>query len=167
MTTRAEMTPRERVMATLNLQEPDRVPIDLAQAGGDGITAVAYEHLISHLKLPPRKLRIMSKLAQSVHVDEDVLRRFRVDFRRLDMSAPDNGQNEPVGEDGYRDEWGVERIRPLGSYYFDERTFPLAGEITAGDIARYCTTNEGALNARVPEADEDWHGVFPPGGPKA
>ncbi len=115
MTTRAEMTPRERVMTTLNLQEPDRVPVDLAQAGGDGITAVAYRRLIRHLGMPPRECRIMSKMAQSVHVDEDVLQRFRVDFRRLDMGAPDSWQNEPVGEDGYRDEWGVVRVSPQGS----------------------------------------------------
>ncbi len=83
MTIKAEMTPRQRVMATLNLQEPDRVPIDLAQAGGDGITAVAYQRLIPHLGLPPRQIRIDNKLAQSVYVDEDVLQRFGVDFRRL------------------------------------------------------------------------------------
>ncbi|MBT4500517.1 MAG: uroporphyrinogen-III decarboxylase [Gemmatimonadetes bacterium] len=136
MTTKAEMTPRERVMATLDLQEPDRVPVDLAQAGGDGITAVAYQHLIDHLGLPPRKLRIMSKLAQSVHVDEDVLQRFRVDFRRLDMGRPDNGQNEPVGEDGYRDEWGVVRTRPEGSYYYDLTESPFT-EDTLAAIDRY------------------------------
>jgi len=112
-------------MATLSHQEPDRVPIDLAQAGGDGITAVAYQHLIHHLGLPPREGRIMSKLAQSVYVDEDVLQRLRVDFRRLDMGAPDNGKNEPVGEDGYRDEWGVVRVRPRGSYYYDLTESPI------------------------------------------
>ena len=49
-----------------------------------------------------------------------------------------HGQVELVlGDNRYRDEWGVERIRPPGSYYYDERTFPLAGEITAGDVARY------------------------------
>ena len=136
MTARAEMTSRERVMATLNLQEPDRVPVDLAQAGGDGITAVAYQRLIRHLGLTPRENRIMSKLAQSVYVDEDVLQRFRVDFRRLDMGAPDNGQNEPVGEDGYRDEWGVVRVRPKGSYYYDLTESPIS-EDTLAAIDRY------------------------------
>lgn len=134
--TRTEMTPRERVMTTLRLQEPDRVPIDLAQAGGDGITAVAYQRLIHHLGLPPRAGRIMSKLAQSVYVDEDVLQRFRIDFRRLDMGAPDNRQNEPVGEDGYRDEWGVVRVRPRGSYYYDLVESPIT-EDTPEAIDRY------------------------------
>jgi uroporphyrinogen decarboxylase len=125
VTTKAKMTPRERVMATLDLQEPDRVPIDLAQAGGDGITAVAYQRLIDHLGLPPREGRIMNKMAQSVHVEEDVLQRFRVDFRRVDMGAPDNWKDEQVGEDGYRDEWGVVRVRPPGSYYYDLAESPI------------------------------------------
>jgi len=136
VTTQAEMTPRERVMRTLNLQEPDRVPVDLAQAGGDGITAVAYQNLVSHLGLPPREGRIMNKMAQSVHVDEDVLQRFHVDFRRLDMGAPDNWQNEPVGEDGYRDEWGVVRARPVGSYYYDLTESPIT-EDTLAAIDQY------------------------------
>jgi uroporphyrinogen decarboxylase len=122
------MTPRERVMATLDLQEPDRVPIDLAQAGGDGINAVAYQRLIDHLGLPPREGRIMNKLAQSVHVEEDVLQRFRVDFRRVDMGAPDNWQDEQVGDDGYRDEWGVVRVRPPGSYYYDLSESPMTDD---------------------------------------
>jgi len=136
MTTKAEMTPRERVMATLDLQEPDRVPIDLAQAGGDGITAVAYQRLIRHLRLPPREGRIMNKMAQSVHVEEDVLQRFRVDFRRLDLGAPDNWQNEAVGDDGYRDEWGVVRIRPRGSHYYDLAESPMTDD-TLSAIDRY------------------------------
>ncbi|MDP6059271.1 MAG: uroporphyrinogen decarboxylase family protein [Pirellulaceae bacterium] len=128
MTTKAEMTSRERVMAILSLQEPDRVPIDFAQAGGDGITAVAYQRLIDHLELPPREGRIMNKMAQSVHVEEDVLQRFRVDFRRLDMGPPDNWKDEPVGDNGYRDEWGVVRVRPKGSYYYDLAESPITDD---------------------------------------
>ncbi len=136
MTARIEMTPRERVMTALNLQEPDRVPVDLAQAGGDGITAVAYQHLVSHLGLPARAGRIMNMMAQSVHVDEDVLQRFRVDFRRVDMGGPDNWKNQPVGEDGYRDEWGVVRSRPEGSYYYDLTESPMT-EDTMAAIDRF------------------------------
>jgi len=43
---RAEMTSRERVLASLNHQEPDRVPIALGQATGDGITLGAYRKLL-------------------------------------------------------------------------------------------------------------------------
>ena len=121
----AEMTPRERVQTALSLQEPDRVPVDLAQAGGDGITLAAYENLVRHLGLPPRKARINSRMAQSVRPDEDVLQRFRVDFRHVGMGPPDNWQDEPVGDDGYRDEWGVVRSRPPGGNYYDLTESPI------------------------------------------
>ena len=109
---KAEMTPRERVMATLNLQEPDRVPVDLSQAVGDGITVTAYRNLIKYLGLPDRQIRILAKLSQTARVDEDVLQRFRIDFRRIDLGAPDNWKDEPVGEDGYRDEWVLGTFGP-------------------------------------------------------
>ncbi len=131
-----EMTPRERVMAALNLQEPDRVPIDLSQAGGDGITAAAYHNLIKYLGLPDREIRIHTKLAQSAHVDEDVLHRFKVDFRRIDIGAPDHWKDEPVGEDGYRDEYGLVRRRPKGGFYYDIVESPIK-EDTQSAIERH------------------------------
>jgi uroporphyrinogen decarboxylase len=120
-----EMKPRERVLTALNHQEPDRVPIDLGQAAGDGITACAYGNLIRHLGLKKRSFRINNKMAQTVFVDEDILKRFRVDFRRVDLGPPDNWKDEPVGEDGYRDEWGVVRTRPKGGYYYDLADSPI------------------------------------------
>jgi uroporphyrinogen decarboxylase len=124
--TKAEMTPRERVMTALSFREPDRVPIDLGQAVGDGITVAAYRNLIDHLGMPERPIRVQTKLAQEARVDEDVLRRFHVDFRRLELGRPDNWQDEPVGEDGYRDEWGVVRTRPPGAFYYDLAQSPIA-----------------------------------------
>ncbi|MBT8364590.1 MAG: hypothetical protein KJP23_07765 [Deltaproteobacteria bacterium] len=125
----AEMTSRERVMTTLNLEEPDRVPLDLGQAAGDSITAAAYENLIKYLGFPKRTIQILNKLAQTVIVDEDVLKRFLIDFRRIDLGPSDHWKDEPVGEDGYRDEWGVVRTRPKGGFYYDLTGSPLAKTI--------------------------------------
>ena len=123
---KAEMTPRERVMTALSLQEPDRVPIDLGQAAGDAITVTAYQNLIKHLGFPERPINILTKLAQTAIVDEDVLRRFRVDFRRVDLGPPDHWKDELIGEDSYRDEWGVVRTRPKEGYYYDLTGSPLS-----------------------------------------
>lgn len=130
----AEMTSRERVMAALSLEEPDRVPVDLAQAGGDGITIAAYRNLVRHLGLPERQIRVEAKLSQTAHADEDVLRRLRVDFRRLDLGAPDNWTDVPIGEDGYMDEWGVVRTRPPHGFYYDLTGSPLAEKDTLDSI---------------------------------
>ena len=140
---KAEMTPRERVMAALNLQEPDRVPIDLSQAGGDAITSVAYKNLLDHLGIKNREIKIASRLAQTAVVDEDILKRFRVDFRRVDLGAPDNWKDEPVGEDGYRDEYGLVRRRPEGGYYYDIVESPIKED-----------TMEAIDNFRWPDPDD-------------
>ncbi|MBN1685858.1 MAG: hypothetical protein JW852_04340 [Spirochaetales bacterium] len=133
---RAEMTPRERVMAALNHEEPDRVPIDLSQAAGDAITAIAYKNLLNHLGITDRAIKIQTKLSQTAVVDEDILKRFRVDFRRLDLGAPDNWKDEPVGEDGYRDEYGLVRKRPKGGYYYDIIGSPIKDD-TLDAIAKH------------------------------
>lgn len=133
---KAGMKPRERVMAALSLQEPDRVPIDLAQACGDGITVTAYRSLINYLGMPERPIRILTKLAQTALVDEDVLQRFHVDFRRVDLGPPDDWRDEPVGEDGYRDEWGVVRTRPKDGFYYDLTHSPIK-EDTIAAIERH------------------------------
>jgi uroporphyrinogen decarboxylase len=140
-TVKKEMTPRERVLTTLNLQEPDRVPVDLAQAGGDGITLKAYENLLAYLGLPERKIRVGTKSSQTAYVDEDVLRRFGVDFRRLDLGSPDNWKDVPVGEDGYRDEFGLVRRRPRDGFYYDLVESPMADMDTVAGIDKFSWPN--------------------------
>jgi len=132
-----EMTSRQRVLTALSLKEPDRVPIDLGQAGGDGITIRAYENLIRHLGLPDRQIRIGAKSSQSALVDDDVLERFRVDFRRLDLGPPDGWKDQPVGEDGYIDEFGLVRRRPPGGFYYDLVASPMAEIDSVEGIAQY------------------------------
>jgi uroporphyrinogen decarboxylase len=45
------MTSRERVLASINHQEPDRVPIDLGATPSSGISAIAYHNLKQYLGL--------------------------------------------------------------------------------------------------------------------
>jgi uroporphyrinogen decarboxylase len=128
---------RERVLATLNFQQPDRVRLDLRQAAHGGIAAGAYQSLLTYLGFPSCPIRIGSKLAQTVLIDEDVLQRFHIDFQRLDLGTPDNRVDQPVGEDGCVDEWGVVRTRPKGGYYYDLTGSPFAQKDTVVDIDRY------------------------------
>lgn len=41
----AEMTPRERVWAAVNHQEPDRVPLDIGGGSSTSIVVEGYENL--------------------------------------------------------------------------------------------------------------------------
>lgn len=53
------MNSRERVLASLNFQEVDRVPKDLGGMNSCGISAFAYPKLVKALGLPYRKPKIM------------------------------------------------------------------------------------------------------------
>ncbi|HEX9017005.1 MAG TPA: uroporphyrinogen decarboxylase family protein [Chloroflexota bacterium] len=134
---KAEMTPRERVVAALNHQEPDRVPLDLGGAIGDGITTIAYGHLRKYLGLPEVKIQIQHKFAQEARVDEDVLTRLRIDFRRVDYGEPDHWKDRAIDERTYADEYGVVRTMPPGGYYYDLTVPPFAEDATLSAIKSY------------------------------
>jgi uroporphyrinogen decarboxylase len=134
---KAEMTPRERVMAALNHQEPDRVPIDLGQATGDGITLGAYRKLLRHLGLDDSRIQVKDRRGQTARVDEEVLRRFRVDVRGIGLGAPENWKDVWLDDHTYQDEWGVIRTMPPGTLYYDLVRSPLAEDAMISAIERY------------------------------
>lgn len=77
------MTSRERVLAALNHQQPDKVPIDFGGHRSSGIAAIAYAKLRKALKLPTRPIRVYDPIQQLAIIDEDVLERFQVDAIEL------------------------------------------------------------------------------------
>lgn len=78
-----QITARERVLAALHHEEPDRTPRDLSGHRSSGIAAIAYAKLRAHLGLPPRPIRVYDPIQQLAIVDEDVLDRFGVDTIEL------------------------------------------------------------------------------------
>ena len=77
------MTSRERVLAALNHQEVDRVPVDFSGHRSSGIAAMAYARLRRHLGLEERPIRVYDPIQQLAIVEADVLDRFRVDTIEL------------------------------------------------------------------------------------
>jgi uroporphyrinogen decarboxylase len=77
------MTPRERILTTLERREPDRVPIDLSGYRSSGISAIAYPKLRAFLGFEPRPVHVYDPVQQLAIVHEDVLRRFGVDTVEL------------------------------------------------------------------------------------
>jgi uroporphyrinogen decarboxylase len=67
------MNHRERVLAALNHEQPDRVPIDLSGHRSSGISAITYRKLRAALGLEERTIRIYDPLQQLAIVDLDVL----------------------------------------------------------------------------------------------
>lgn len=136
------MNARERALAALNHQEPDRIPFDLGSTQVTGIHIVAARGLRVALDLPPTGPVLCDAIQQLALPEDDLLARLEVDTRGL---FPLNSHNWGVREepDGdywrYRDEWGIthHRPRPDGLYYSIVRV-PLEGpEISASDIRNY------------------------------
>jgi len=133
------MTPRERVMTAVSLKEPDRAPMDLGSHVNSSIHVVAYEALKRHLgvqggDMPP----LVSKMMLDVRVDEPVLQALHIDTRGVFAGLPDKGDPADLQGGEWVDEWGVKRIMPPGSHYYDlVLPAPLGGDITVADIARY------------------------------
>jgi len=127
-------THRERVRALLAGERPDRPVVDL---GGRvaSLSLPPYLELKAHLGLGPVVDGETVTLLNTVgHIDERVLARFDVPFRRVYL-RPASTFTLEVAEDGsFRDEWGV-GYRPKGPY--NERVgHPLAGA-TLADLDRF------------------------------
>jgi uroporphyrinogen decarboxylase len=142
------MNGRERVLAALNHQEPDRVPFDLGSTQVTGIHAVAYLALRERLGLPVVAPVLCDDVQGLALPDDDLMNRLGVDVRGL---FPLNSHNdrvnerirrEPKGEgeevEAFVDEWGITQHRPFpDGLYFTAVRHPLEGAITVDDVARY------------------------------
>jgi uroporphyrinogen decarboxylase len=136
------MTSRERVIAALNFQIPDRVPIDL---GGfqTGIHKKAYMELLGYLDLE-EEIVMLDPVQQLVRPSEEILEMLRVDFRYVTARAPDGfdgtiRQHFRRGQlwHDLRDEFGVVWSMPdRQQLYMDISHHPLA-EATEKDLESY------------------------------
>ncbi|MDO8943643.1 MAG: hypothetical protein Q7U75_10695, partial [Desulfobacterales bacterium] len=130
------LTSRERILKALNHEEPDRVPIDLGGTHDSSIVVEGYERLKAHFGVTSNP-KIMQRMTRAAMVDEALLQKLGIDTRAVILGSPTRGVAAELGPRAYRDMWGVERVHPEGSYYYDQRTAPLAGSITVADVARY------------------------------
>lgn len=135
---------RERVLLSLNHEEPDRVPIDLGSTRNTGILIEPYEALVKYLELSDELATDnygQSKIARVATPSESVLCRLDIDFRGIFLGAPDHSQEKMNPDGTHQDELGVVRKRPEGSYYYDIVRSPLMGEITLDDIEKWTWPN--------------------------
>ncbi|MEI8038529.1 MAG: uroporphyrinogen decarboxylase family protein [Verrucomicrobiota bacterium] len=73
------MTSRERILAAINHQEPDRVPLDMGATPSSGISAIAYGNLTRHLNIPGSKTRVYDVVQQLAQPEDAILNRFHID----------------------------------------------------------------------------------------
>src|SRR4030067_2405544 len=123
------MNARERVEMALNHQEPDRIPIDLGATIVSSIAKTAYIALKAHLAQPLPEIQTLDYVQQLPYVDEDLLRRFSVDFRMVQLPAA-TAPGLRIFEEGeyfaFVDRWGSTLHMPkTGGVYFDWGDFPI------------------------------------------
>lgn len=126
------MDSRERVLKSLNHQEPDRVAIDFAGTGVSTICYQAYNELAKYLGFDfkpyqPEDLGA-GAWAGVVTPHIEVYDRLHSDVMMVGMGQPDTWELEiQYGNeyDTYVDEWGTTVVRPKGGHYFDYRIFPI------------------------------------------
>ena len=130
------MTSRERVLAALSHRQPDRVPLDLGGTRNSTMVAEGYERLRRHFGVN-REPKMVERMMRVVEIDEEVLARLQIDTRSVFPGGATRGLAADLGPRRYRDMWGVERVQPEGSYYYDLAGSPLAGDIGVQAILRY------------------------------
>jgi len=139
------MTPRQRIVATLRGETPDRIPLDIGGTESSGLTAIASNRLRAHLAMPPGRTQVFDTLQQVVKIAPDLRQRLQIDtvpllieprawrpFTLPDGSAceiPAKWAPQPDSNGGLivRDSAGHITARmPAGGYYFEPAYFPLA-----------------------------------------
>ncbi len=99
------MTHRERVLAAVDHERTDRVPIDFGGTIATTIYHTSYDRLKRLLGLEHETV-IVSKTRRLAVPDSSVLERFDVDTRYLALDTYEGDQKE-IDEDTYLDEWGT------------------------------------------------------------
>jgi uroporphyrinogen decarboxylase len=126
------MNSRERILKTLNHQEPDRVPFDLAGSTWTGITNGAYQNLVSYMDLPQEKPDWADVIQQIVIPSDIVLERLSVDTRGLlPLTSHNWDVYEKLTEAGnnweYHDEWNFTHHFPKNNgHWFSLVKNPMA-----------------------------------------
>lgn len=122
------MNHRERLVAALDHQEPDRIPIDLGSTGITSIAIGAYQDLRCMLGLPLEDKPVLTDYVQRLaRVDEALLTFFDVDTRMLHPQARQEPRADLVGDYWVtHDNWGAGlRMPAQGGLYYDWFEFPL------------------------------------------
>lgn len=135
-----EMTPRQRVLATLAHTEPDRVPIVLGVSNATGIKMGTYRRLADLLGFEPGGEYLYSwPELGTAKPTEEMLVRLGADVRGVWDQEPasvlEANANRPAGAD-YVNSWGsgARQIRP-GEWF--PMIHPLASATTTAELDSY------------------------------
>ncbi len=155
-----KLTSRERVLLSLNHEEPDRIPIDLGSARSTGINAIAYRDLLQYLQLNS-DVKVFDVKQLLAIPGQNILERFGCDVVMLHGIRPSLGLSldewkegrlpvdggrclVPAGFNPVMQSDGSEAIfdcaghllakRPKDGLYFDEFYHPLEEAVSREEV---------------------------------
>lgn len=160
------MNSRERIEKSLNHEEPDQIPFDLAGTIWTGITNTAYRNLRKYLGKEEVNPEWSDVIQQIVIPAEDILDELQVDTRGVfPLTSHNRDVYSKLKDCGeyfeYYDEWGFTHHFPKNGYWFSLVKSPLenidfdAEDVIenyawpdAGDKLRFAGMREKAIQFR-------------------
>lgn len=134
------MTPRERVLAAINHEEPDRVPVVIGVSNATGIKMKPYRGIkeLIGVKAPDDYIYDWPELGTAL-IDEDTMRRLRSDVRGVLDLEPEtvrqwNKERDPHSD--YVDSWGSGQTE-IGPDDWYPNVHPLPDATTPADLDAY------------------------------
>ena len=141
------MNGRQRVLAAIKHQEPDRLPVDIGSTPSSGISATAHYNLMQYLGEGDTPTRVYDVVQQVAQPDDAFLDRFGIDVVDIGRAFDDRDEDWyditlPTGlpvqfptwfhavpqPDGAWDAFAPDGTRiatmPLGASFFDQTCFP-------------------------------------------
>ena len=100
------MKSRERILAAINHQIPDRVPIDLGGTPSSGMSAVTYHRLKQHLQMKGGKTLVYDVVQQLAQPEKEILDFAQADI--LDLGRLYNTQES---------DWYLTELHDIPHYY--------------------------------------------------
>ncbi len=91
------------------------MPIDIGGTVNSSIVVEGYAKLKQHYGINSED-ELCNRMTRTVRVAEEILQELDIDTRGVFMGAPIKGADQELEPDGYRDLWGIERIKPPESY---------------------------------------------------
>jgi len=132
-------THRERILAVLNHEEPDRVAIDFGSAEFTSITIAGYEKLKKYLGVD-EPTDVMSIIHTCAHPAESILKRFDVDTRNVQPNAYEGGVDHWIDDNTYVDIFNVlwKRTEKAVDQHFLHQDGPFhSGKLTVEQVEEY------------------------------
>lgn len=131
------MNSRERILSAIKHQQPDRVPVDLGAHGSSGMSFVAYQNLLKHLKLdylPTKVHDVVQQLAQPEMALLDLFGVDVLDVGRQFNDTPGYWHNIELvkGHPALYPHWFKPEQQPNGSWLAPNSTGEFIGKMPSG-----------------------------------